>query len=74
LVLTNLWFRFIGSVIVAVLGLFASAAAFVPSHSSLGVRPRLSPLGLSTADFKNGMTIEFDGKASALGLAVSLRR
>jgi hypothetical protein len=45
------------------LALCTGTAAFVPSQSFLGVRPRLAPLALSTADFKNGLVIDFDGIA-----------
>ena len=42
--------------------LISGAAGFVPAQRFLGARlHRLPPLHLSTADFKNGLTIEMDG-------------
>jgi len=51
--------------VAALLVLCASALAFAPSHPLHRVAgrqgaERLSPLFLSTADFKNGLNIEFE--------------
>ena len=48
-------------IIATALALCGGVAAFVPSQKFISVRPRVEPLGLSTADFKNGLVIDFDG-------------
>ena len=53
------------------LSLVAGATAFAPSNGAFRLMTRqpkmqrLSPLFLSTADFKNGLTIEFGGRSIA---------
>ena len=50
------------SLFVVVLALVGSSFAYVPSSRFLNrMKPTLSPLHLTTADFKNGMTMEIDG-------------